>query len=175
MVMGIFVSVFFGAYQTTFGSKGYVARQNLDWWPYKYERNCYGAESWEDNLLRWCKNDSSLQFNIGGRDTFPKMARIKLMVNHPDLINEPVTVRYGGKEGPVHTVLFNEYTVKEIEIPVTEDYIYDFMNLQNTPQSRFVLSLDVSRTWVPKEWGPSKDTRELGVAVITPINNKPFD
>jgi hypothetical protein len=173
IVLGILISVFFGAYQTTFGSKGYVARQDLDWWPYKYERNCYGTETWEDNILRWCKNNASMQFVIRSNSPSSNTFRAKLMVNHPDLKSRPVTVKYGGKEGTVNELLFQDYSTKEIEIPVTEEYIYELMSLQNTPYSRFVLNLDVSRTWVPKEWG-GEDARELGVAVITPQNYEFF-
>ncbi len=161
-----FLLVILGSYQTTFGSKGYLARQNADWWPYKYERNCYALEKWGDTDARWCKDKAFLQLRFG--KTLPEDVPITFTVQHPDALQKPVTVRYGGKSGAVHEIIFKDIPWITVKIPVTKDHIFEFTSPTGILKRYFILSLDVSRTWVPKEWGVSEDTRELGVAVIIP-------
>ena len=160
------ILIILGSYQTTFGSKGYLARQNADWWPYKYERNCYELEKWGKTNARWCKDKAFLQLSFG--KTLPQDVTITFTVLHPDTPQNPVTVRYGGKSGAVHEIVFKGIPWITVQSPVTEDHIFEFTNLNGIVEKHFVLSLDVSRTWIPKEWGVSGDTRELGVAVIMP-------
>ncbi|MHA2132024.1 MAG: hypothetical protein ACW99L_18805, partial [Promethearchaeota archaeon] len=94
-----------------------------------------------------------------------KEFKFAFRVHHPDIQSKPVTVRYGGKNGILNEVIMKDRSWKNIEIPVTEDYLYKFESPLNRTEWYFVLSLDVSRTWVPKEWGVNNDPRELGVAV----------
>ena len=85
-------------------------------------------------------------------------------------------VSYGGKEGPVHDLLFKDHNPQTVEIPLSGDYLYEIVNpfKVNLLNRYFVLSLDVSRTWVPKELGVSDDTRKLGVGVLIPNEEKLF-
>lgn len=163
-----FFLVVFGSYQTTFGSKGYSARQNANWWPYKYERNCYELEQWGNATARWCNDNAVLQISIG--KALPEVITVPLAVRHPDVLQRPVTVRYGGKSGAIHEVLFKDHAWSAVHIPVTEEHIFELANHDGDGirERFFVLSLDVSRTWIPKEWGVNDDPRELGVAVIIP-------
>jgi len=155
-----------GTYNNAFGKEGYKARNDADWWPLKYERNCYELEQWGNANARWCKDNAVLRFSI--YKALPEYVPITISVQHPDTIQKPVTVRYGGKSGAIHQVIFKDSSWITVQIPVTEDHIFEFTNPGGAIEKYFVLSLDVSRTWVPKEWGISGDTRELGVAVIMP-------
>jgi hypothetical protein len=161
----LFLSVVIGSYQTTFGQNGYKARQHATWWP-KYEKNCYVIERWKEGRVRWCSKDAALQIPI--TKALPVQIKLTFIVHHPDILLKPVTVKYGGKSGAVHEVVLRDHSWKTIEISVTKDDIFEFTNPNGILQRHFVLSLDVSRTWIPKEWGVSDDTRELGVAVLIP-------
>lgn len=174
MIIAVFLVVF-GSYQTTFGPKGYLARQNADWWPYKYARHCYDDERLQEGIFRWCKKDSSLQFNIRPKFPLPGTVYINFRVDHPDIGQEPVRVSYGGRNGPVHDLLFKDHNPQTVEIPLSGDYLYEIANpfKANLLNRYFVLSLDVSRTWVPKDFGVNDDTRELGVGVLI-LNEENF-
>jgi hypothetical protein len=171
-----FFLVVLGSYQTTSGSKGYLARQNADWWPYKYATHCYNNEALKEGIFRWCKKDSSLQFFIIPKPQLPETVSINFRVYHPDVGQEPVRVRYGGKKGPVHDLLFKDHNPQTVEIPLSGDYLYETVNPFNANllSRYFVLSLDVSRTWVPKDFGVNDDTRDLGVGVLIPNEEKLF-
>ncbi len=152
------------SYQTTFGSKGYLARQEADWWRFKYSRNCYKPEVVRDGKIGfWCKKNAFLQ--IGVRDSI-KAVNFDLFIGHPDIKLNPVTVRYGGKDGLTHEMVFDDYVCKTLRIPVTRENVFEFKTPNGNIEKYLILSLDVSRTMVPKELGMNNDTRELGVAVI---------
>lgn len=162
---------FWGTFNNAFGKEGYEARHDADWWPLKYERNCYEIEQWGNARARWCKGNAVLQFSI--YKALPEYVPITISVQHPDTIQKPVTVRYGGKSGAIHEVVFKDSPWITVQIPVTEEYIFEYTFPNGIKVKYFVLSLDVSRTWTPKEWGVSGDTRELGVAVIVPAFLRP--
>ncbi len=167
----LFLSVVLGSYQTTFGQNGYKARQQADWWPFKYEKNCYAIEKWKEGVVRWCNKDAILQIPIN--KALPAQIKVTFIVRHPDIQLKPVMVKYGGKGGTAHEVVLRNHSWKTIEIPVTMDYIFEIEAPNKSLKRYFVLSLDVSRTWIPKEWGVNNDTRELGVAVlITTLNSQ---
>lgn len=161
-----FLLVVLGSYRTTFGQNGYKARQQADWWPFKYEKNCYAIEKWKEGVARWCNKDAALQIPI--TKALPAKIKLTFIAHHPDIQLKPVTVKYGGKAGVVHEVVLKEHSWKTIEIPVTMDYIYEIVAPNKSLKRYFVLSLDVSRTWIPKEWDVNDDTRELGLAVLIP-------
>ena len=169
----LFLSVVLGSYQTTFGQNGYKARQQAYRMVFKYEKNCYAAEKWKEGWSRWCNKDAALQIPITIK-VLPAKIKLTFSAHHPDIQLKPVTVKYGGKGGAVHEVVLKDHSWKTIEIPVTRDYIFE-MTIPNKSLKRFfVLSLDVSRTWIPKEWEINDDTRELGVAVMlsTKLNSQ---
>jgi O-antigen ligase len=175
--MAILTLIFFiGTYNNAFGREGYLSRQSADWWPNKYARNCYNDETLQEGVFRWCKKDSSLQFSIKPKSPLHETVSVNFRVYHPDVGQKPVRVSYGGKEGPVHGLLFKDNNPQTVEIPLSGDYLYEIVNPFNTNvlNRYFVLSLDVSRIWVPKDFGVSDDTRELGVGVLIPNEKKLF-
>jgi O-antigen ligase len=157
-----------GTYNNAFGKEGYRARQKADWWLYKYEKNCYEYERWPKGPVRWCKNDAFLQIPVKRGRPFPEEVTISLCVRNPDIKTRPVEVSYGGKSGLQNRIIMKDYSWKTLRIPVTEDHMFEHMGPDGVLRRYFILSLDISRTWVPKEWGVNEDTRELGVAVLTP-------
>jgi O-antigen ligase len=158
-----------GTYNNAFGKEGYRARQHAGWWLYKYEKNCYAYERWPEGSVRWCKGDASLQIPIKKGRSFPEEVTIALCVRNPDIKRKPVVVKYGGKSGPENSIVMRDYSWRIIRIPVTKDHMFEYMGPDGELRRYFVLSLDVSRTWIPKEWGVNEDTRELGVAVRLPF------
>jgi O-antigen ligase len=162
-----------GTYSNASGKEGYKARQKAEWWPYKYDKNCYLHEKWKEGNVRWCKKDAFLQTPLYiNKDKIPKKIKLAIKVHHPDVASDPVTVRYGGKSGTFHELVIKNYAWSNIELPITEDNIFEFASPYNVTEKYFVLSLDVSRTWMPKEWGVNDDPRELGAAVL--LNDKYF-
>jgi O-antigen ligase len=173
LINGIVLTVIFsvGTYNNAFGKEGYKARRDASWWPLQYERNCYELELWGDSPARWCKGNAVLQFQT--IPSLPEYVAITLTVRHPDAAQKPVTVRYGGKSGTVHEITFKDTPSITVQIPVTDEYIFRYARPDGMIIRYFVLSLDVSRTWIPKEWGINNDQRELGVAVIIPKDLRP--
>jgi len=168
-LLSIFILLTFiflwGTYMNAFGKDSYKARQYADWWLFKYEKNCYTPEKSKDGWIRWCKKNAALQIPIRTKP-LPAKIKLTLVANNPDIQLKPITVKYGGKEGVAHEVVLREQSWKTIEIPVTRDYIFEMTTPNKSLKRYFVLSLDVSRTWIPKEWGISDDNRELGIAVF---------
>lgn len=158
-----------GTYNNVFGKEGYKERQKADWWLYKYEKNCYQEEDWPKGIVRWCNKNASLQIPIKKNQPLPDNLEISLIAHNPDLDMNPLIVKYGGKKGPIYEILLSRRGEwKMVEVPVTDDNIFEHQGPDNVLRRYIVLSLDVSRTWVPKEWGVNEDTRELGVAVLIP-------
>lgn len=155
-----------GAFRTTFGTQGYDARRQAAWWPLRYEKNCYAIEDWGGKKGRWCKNDAYLRVQLA--DPVPEKIELTLFVGNPDVEAKPVTVRYGGKAGPSSEIVFYDHQKKVAQIPVRQEDIYEFQGPSGPRLRYLVVSLGVSRTWVPKAWKINQDSRELGVAVILP-------
>jgi hypothetical protein len=184
-----------GSSHAAFGPSGYRARQDADWWPQKYYRNCYPKETWEIGTVRWCRDDASIQIPI--LRALPDTIRFGLAVHHPDVHTNAVKVGYGGKSGIYGLLTFNDKMWKTVEVPVTEDHVFEPNAIDHRQDSRwfllpsttrrlrekyalhylesppfptrfFVLRLSVSRTWLPREHGIENDARDLGVAVLLP-------
>ncbi|GAB4547418.1 MAG: hypothetical protein Fur0020_15650 [Thermodesulfovibrionia bacterium] len=164
-----------GTYNNAFGKEGYKERQRADWWLYKYEKNCYQEERWQKGVVRWCGKNAFLQIPIKMGHPLPNRIEISLIAHNPDLDIDPLIIKYGGKKGPVHeTVISRRGQWITVEVPITDDDIFEHQGPDNVLRRYLVFSLDVSRTWVPKEWGVNEDTRDLGVAVLIPITPMPL-
>jgi O-antigen ligase len=168
-IYGFFICLTFlfitGTYYNAFGKEGYKNRTTANWWPHQYNKNCYQAEKWGKDKGIWCKKNASIEVLILKKELPPKV-NLTLAVHHPDVQSKPVTVKYGGKSGAVNEVIFYDKSWQSVEIPVSADYLIESVLPNKKTRKYFVISLDVSRTWTPQEWGKSRDPRELGVAVL---------
>ena len=160
------VLFFYGTYENAFGQNGYILRQQADWWPYQYMKNCYPEERIQEGKLRWCRKDAVLQIPLF--KTMAERITLKICAYHPEIGSNPVIVKYGGKQGAVNEIVLKDQSWQTIDIPLSKDNIFVFNNPYGDIINYFILSLDVSRTWVPQKWGVSDDTRELGVAALIP-------
>jgi len=171
VIGGLLIAFMWGTYNVTYGSNGYSALRSAEWWPFKYEpfkyeKNCYGIESWDGKTGRWCTDDAYLQIRL--HEPIPRKIEVTLFVANPDIQTTPVLVTYGGKSGPSHEVLFRDHQRRLVQIPVKEEDILEFREASGRNVQFLVISLRVSRTWVPAEWKVNDDTRSLGVAVLLP-------
>jgi hypothetical protein len=156
-----------GAYPVTFGDRGYQARLDFEGSPLRYERNCYGIEQDDHNRWQWCGRNARLKLPlpVEGHDELA----LSLSASNPDLLNTPLTVRYGGFKGPIRELVLSNRQPVQIHVPLDASNLVVMQRPDGKGNERFVvLSLDVSRTWVPKQWGVSEDPRELGVSVRLP-------
>ena len=166
---GIFITLI-GIYPVTFGKHGYQARLDIERTPLRHDRNCFGVETNGTDRWQWCGKNARIKIPL--RETDHGEFVLHLNANNPDIKNKPLLVSYGGHAGPVHELTLTNTSPVEIRIPINADYVQELPVPVGKPSSRFVVvSLDVSRTWSPKQWGISIDSRELGVAVRLPIRN----
>ena len=152
-----------GTYDTTFGKNGYTSMRQAPWWPLRYIENCYGIEEWGEDVVRWFKKDAFLRIRLF--NPLPQKIKLIFMASHPDIQSKPLTVKFGGKAGVKYEVVVKDNSWKMVEIPITSENVYEFTGPNKSVTKYLILSLDVSRTWIPKEWGVSQDTRELGVLI----------
>lgn len=156
-----------GTYITSFGKLGYAAKQDSNWWPFRYERNCYSVEQFEDGARRWCTRHAFLLVPIGNKKS--GSITIMLSARNPDISTKPLKVFYGNKNGPASQLIISDYSWKPITLQIDIANIYEKSRPGGSAFDRFIiLSLDVSRTWVPKKWGYNDDSRELGVCILLP-------
>lgn len=169
LIFVIITFVFAAAtYDKTFGQNGYKQYRKSTWWPLGADRNHYDIEQWNEGFVIWCNKDAVIELPI--EDSIPENFNLNLLVMHPDVLINPVTVKYGGKSGAAYSMVIRDKSWNTVNIPVTSEYILERSNPKKgfkTTQS-LILSFDVSRTWVPKNYGINDDTRELGVAVLIP-------
>ena len=155
-------------YDKTFGKNGYKSLRKAMWWTLGADRNHYKIEKWNEGSVIWCNKDAVIEIPLDYPD--PESLNLKLIVMHPDVNINPVTVKYGGKSGATHSMELRDKSWKTINIPITSEYLLERSNPKmgfRTTQS-LILSFDVSRTWIPRKYGINDDTRELGVAVLIP-------
>jgi hypothetical protein len=156
-----------GNYDVTFGSHGYRARLDAEGSPLRYERNCYGIEKQGQRRWSWCGRNARVKLPLPAKGP-PEMV-VALSAGNPDLQQNPLTVRYGGLSGPTQELILATAGLTQIRIPLDVEHIVELRKPDGKSVERFaVVSLDVSRTWVPKEWGVNEDPRELGVLVELP-------
>ena len=70
-----------------------------------------------------------------------------------------------------HDLELNRHSIpnrdwKTIEIELSEEYIGRYKDVYGNMILAIVISLDVSRTWVPAKWNVNDDTRRLGITVL---------
>jgi O-antigen ligase len=155
------------AYPVTFGSLGYSARLDAEGMPFRYERNCHGIEQDGQARWRWCGRNARVKLPLPAKA--PNELVLGLVAGNPDLQQNPLAVRYGGLAGPTQELTLANPPSAQIRIPLDATHVVEQPRPDGKGVERFaVLSLDVSRTWVPQAWGVNADPRELGVSVQLP-------
>lgn len=157
----ILILVIIGSYKTTFGQKGYLARQDYNWWPYKYELGCYDVEKYNHGAFRWCKKVATLKIPVEANN---RMAYFNVLALNPDIATNPVIVTYRIKGHENQQVVLADKNWQKIELTFEDNDVIQFTTGKNKKRY-MVLEIKVSRSWVPKEWKINEDTRELGVAI----------
>jgi hypothetical protein len=99
--------------------------------------------------FRWTGMNASVILNNEAKDGL----KILLMAGHPNISKKQVRVQIWGERKIIREEIFTDHQWKEISLRAEE--------LKDVG----VLTFRVSRTWNPKLWGISKDSRDLGVAV----------
>jgi hypothetical protein len=156
-----------GSYTVTFGSQGYRARLDAEGSPLRYERNCYGVEQQGERRWRWCAPNARVKLPLPAEG--PEEIVLTLSAGNPDLQQNPLKVRYGGPAGPTQELTLATASSAEIHVPLDAEHVVALPKPDGKSVERFaVLSVDVSRTWVPAEWGDNEDPRELGILVHLP-------
>lgn len=167
----VLISTMAGGYQVSFGDKGYMARHMFSWWnapAYFYDQGCYPVEYLGDGTpVQWCQQNSLVQIPVP-EDHIGMNYDVLIDNQYPDLRKNPVLLQYGGKSGTRSEMLIREKGIKKITIPIDEEHSFQYRLSDGSERRYVVLSLNPSRTWIPKDHGVGDDDRELGVQVIFP-------
>jgi len=132
---------------SSFSNLSINVKQNLYGWENKY--GFYEEEISEDKKFRWTNVDASESIEKKGSSMV-----IPLRAGNPDIYKRAVFAR----------IYVDNFLVKVIRLK--DDNWHDIeLNLPNIKREEITLTTAISRSWVPKEWGVSNDTRELGIAV----------
>jgi hypothetical protein len=171
LCLTVLFSTIVGGYQTSFGSKGYLTRHTLFWWnapKYFYGQGCYPVDYLGDGTpVQWCQQNSLVQIPVP-EDHIGTEYDVLIDNQYPDLRKNPVLLQYGGKSGTRSEILIREKGIKRISVPMDEEHSFQYRLSDGRVRKYVVLSLNPSRTWIPKKHGVGNDDRELGVQVIFP-------
>jgi O-antigen ligase len=121
----------------------------------------HGWETWQRGRMtnngnlskrfRW----TGMNASVITKDRAKGGMRLLLMAGHPNIDQERVQVQIWGDREKIRSEIFTDHLWKEISL--REEELKDIG----------VLTFRVSRTWNPKLWGFSQDSRDLGVAVAS--------
>ena len=132
---------------SSFSNLSINVKQNLYGWENKY--GFYEEEISEDKKFRWTNVDASESIEKKGSSMV-----IPLRAGNPDIYKRAVFAR----------IYIDNFLVKVIRLK--DDNWHDIeLNLPNIKREKITLTIAVSRSWIPKEWGISDDSRELGIAI----------
>lgn len=119
----------------------------------------YGWETWQGEKLPCWPANHPQKFRWTGRratinlkNVCKEGCNIYLRGTHPDIQTNPVKVRMLGTNGVLDTLELSDTDCKVSYLPAEKA----------KELNRFTIEID--RTWNPKLWGVSEDTRDLGVA-----------
>lgn len=166
----IVIPTVIGTYQTSFGSKGYLARSHYPWWPtaqLSYDYGCFPADRLGDGSKgRWCGKNSIMQIPI----TAYAGEHVEININneYPDLRGNPVVLQYGGKDKWDSEIVLKKKEPTTVKIPLDDDHIYRYTLKNGKEEKYLVISFNPSRTWIPSKHGVGNNSRQLGVLVTIP-------
>ena len=124
-----------------------AARANSANWEYSY-----GLYAWEHSPVlgayRWTHHTASTQLSFSQ----PRL-RLRMKVHHPDVTTNPVKADIWLNDQPAATVWFRDHAplVQDIALP--------------SGVREALLTIRVSRTWRPADFGQGADYRPLGIAL----------
>jgi hypothetical protein len=152
----------FASFESSFGSKGYKALQNLEWWPYKGQFGYYPYEEWGAEKMRWTARKSATRVKATSNIFGIRVAAHAHNSNDSEGLKFKIIIN-GQKWDEVH---FFNGGFKPL-------YYY----IPHIKNKEVEIRTEVSKTFNPYRMGMSKDNRELGVAVspITFLKLMPTD
>lgn len=146
--LGVIIIIFTTSLSiSSFSNLSINVKQNLYGWENKY--GFYEEEISEDKKFRWTNVDASESIEKKGSTMI-----IPLRAGNPNIYKRAVFAR----------IYIDNFLVKVIRLK--DDNWHDIeLNLPNIKREKITLTIAVSRSWIPKEWGISDDSRELGIAI----------
>jgi len=146
--LGAIILVFGGVF---FASSWRHLSINVEQNVYGWENNYgfYNEEVLEDREVRWIAQDASEVIKKEGS----KMV-IPIKAYMPLINKIPVFIRFYSDNALLKIIMLRDDLWHDIEL-----------NLPYTGREKFTFTMAVSRSWIPKQWGISSDTRELSVIV----------
>lgn len=93
---------------------------------------------------------------------------IRIILLHPDILTNHVTLRFGGRRGVEKEVIVGDNTWRTISVPISPFDVFKPAIPDPKAYSYLVLSFSISRNWIPKEWQINNDNRTLGIGILVP-------
>ena len=135
----------------------YIMLSNTEYFFYQWETYNGIIPGFPENTavkFRWSQIRSSMSVNEFLYNNSEK--EIFLKCDHPDIEERPVNISLLSDDEVIKEISFNNNQWKSLS--------FKTVDLEN----KTTLTFHVSRTWSPKTFGISGDSRELGVAVAIP-------
>ena len=146
--LGVIILVFGGVFfVSSWRHLSINVEQNVYGWENNY--GFYNKEVLEDREVRWIAQDASEVIEKeGSKMVIPVKA-------YMPLINKiPVFIRFYSDNSLLKIIMLRDDMWHDVEL-----------SLPYTGRDKFTFTMAVSRSWIPKQWGISSDTRELSVIV----------
>ena len=114
---------------------------------YNNKYGYYGEENYDGRISRWTGPNMSELINKEG-----DFIIIPVKAQNPDIDENTLLVYFYIDNYRVKTIKINDDNWHEVKLKIPENN-----------RGRFTFTMRISRTWSPREWGLSGDTRELGI------------
>jgi len=132
---------------SSFTSLSINVKQDIFEWGNSY--GFYRVETADDRSYRWTSIDASEVIEKQGR-----IMIVTLRAGNPDIYEDDIFVRFYIDNSLVKIVKLKDNNWHDI-----------MMNIPDTDRKKMTFTVSVSRSWIPKEWKVTADSRELGVMI----------